>query len=90
MGPGNHQDGAGCMSRRLGDGNGNFLNYELFSIPARSLSSKWGCQGTDRVLRSGVDTGLSQEVVVYGRILNNQGLAPAGSYTDVIDVMISF
>lgn len=73
-------------TRRMTDGAGNFVNYELYRDSART--QRFGIAGgTGAVTGSG--TGSSQGVTVYGRVPAPQNATP-GNYADTITVTVSY
>lgn len=72
-------------SRRLSNGSGVFLNYNLYQdSPATVI---WGnTDGTGVVIN---DTGTGAVKTVYGKIPSGQKV-PAGSYTDTVVATITF
>lgn len=72
-------------SRKMGNGSGSNINYQLYRNSARS--QVWGTGGDAQqivLLESG-----SGSVPVYGRIAAGQSVA-AGSYTDTVNVTLTF
>lgn len=64
----------------------NYVQYELYSDPARSL--RWGSTiDTDTV--NNIGTGNSQNLTIYGRIPAPQSV-PSGSYKDTVTVTITY
>lgn len=83
----NSSDGS-VSTRRMTDGSSNYLSYQLYSDPTRT--TVWGeTSGTDDV--SGLTgTGLGLPAVVYGRIPSGQEETPTGSYSDTINVTVTY
>jgi len=72
-------------SRRLSNGSGGFLNYNLYQDSSATLI--WGnTNGTGVVIN---DTGTGVTKTVYGKIPLGQNV-PAGSYTDTVVATITF
>ncbi|WP_164852411.1 spore coat U domain-containing protein [Rheinheimera riviphila] len=71
-------------SRRMTDGNSNFVPYQLYRDNART--QLWGDAGTANELNTS-GTGASQFHLVYGRIAATT-TPPAGTYTDTIQVTV--
>jgi spore coat protein U-like protein len=69
--------------RRLSDGSGHHLSYNLFSDSARTTA--WNNVTTV----SGTGTALPQTYTIYGSIPANQS-APTGVYSDTVTVTASF
>jgi spore coat protein U-like protein len=74
-------------TRRLTDGAGNFLAYELYSDTGRS--TVWTPTGGGVVTPGAALSKTARNQTVYGRITSNQDV-PAGSYTDTIVATINF
>lgn len=72
-------------NRRMTDGSGHYLNYELYKETGRT--NRWGNAGGELVSDSG--TGSEQTLTVFGRLPGSQGLI-AGDYTDNIDVTVTY
>ena len=79
--------GATVTTRKM-TGPGSFsLAYSLFSDPARTIN--WGnTVGTDTV--SGVGTGTTEVIPVYGQIPAGQTTAGSGGYVDTITATVTF
>ncbi|WP_446719267.1 Csu type fimbrial protein [Herbaspirillum sp. WKF16] len=79
--------GASTASRKLANADGSStLNYALYQDAARTKS--WGnANGADTI--SGVGSGVSQTIPVYGYIPSGQA-ARAGSYSDVVAITLSY
>ena len=71
-------------SRRMTDGNNNFIPYQLYRDNSRT--QLWGDTGTANELNTS-GTGNSQYHLVYGRI-NSTTTPPAGVYADTIQVTV--
>ncbi|WP_348733779.1 spore coat U domain-containing protein [Rheinheimera texasensis] len=78
---GQHASGG---SRRMTDGNNNYIPYQLYRDNART--QLWGDAGTANELTTS-GTGASQFHLVYGRI-NATTTPPAGNYSDTIQVTL--
>lgn len=72
-------------TRRMADGNSNFVAYELYRDSARTQT--WGANsGVDTLASTG--TGADQSITIYGRVPSaNQA---AGSYTDAVLVTVTW
>jgi len=80
--------GASTASRKLvnADGSGTALNYGLYQDSSRTKA--WGsANGTDTL--SGVGTGATQSIPVYGQIPGGQ-TAVSGNYSDVVAITLSY
>ena len=72
-------------TRRMTDGLGNFVNYELYRDSGRS--QRWGNTiNTDTA--AGTGTGFDQGLTVYGRVPTQT--ATPGDYTDTITVTVNY
>lgn len=75
----------------------NFVDYNLYTSPSRVPSSVWG-DGTNNAgpsIESISNLGSPSDprtktIIIYGRVFGNQGLKPAGLYTDSINVLVTF
>lgn len=77
---------ATTTTRAMDDGLANYLDYELYQDSART--TVWGDTiGTDTV--SQTSTGGDESHTVYGQIPGSQ-FVPAGSYSDTINVTITY
>jgi spore coat protein U-like protein len=75
----------GSPSRRLSNGIGDFLNYNLYQDSTANLI--WGnTSGTGVVIN---DTGIGVTKAVYAKIPLGQNV-PAGSYLDTVVATITF
>jgi spore coat protein U-like protein len=73
-------------TRAMGDGSSNFLDYELYQDSGRT--TVWGdTVDTDTV--SATSAGGDESHTVYGQIPGSQ-FVPAGSYSDTINVTITY
>ena len=78
--------GATVTTRKMKDAGTNHLPYNLYSDGGRTTN--WGMTvGTDTV--AGTATGIAQTLTVYGRIPAG-ATAPAGAYTDTVNVTVSY
>jgi spore coat protein U-like protein len=79
--------GATVTSRAMGDGDSNTLNYALYTDAART--NNWGnTVGTDTV--SGTGNGSAQTQTVYGEIPGSQSGVPTGTYSDTINLTVTY
>lgn len=74
---------ASGTQRRLSDGGGHFVNYDLYSDSGRTTA--WNNTATV----SGTGTLLAQPYTVYGTIPAGQS-SPSGLYTDTVTVTATF
>ncbi len=73
-------------TRRMGDGNGNYVQYQLYQDAPGGIV--WG----DTVLTNTVEevgTGSSQSYTVHGRV-PPQATPPAGVYSDTITATVTY
>lgn len=74
------------QTRRMSNGQGQFVHYELYRDAA--MTERFGqTEGVDRLVGSG--TGTSQSVTVRGRIAAPQTV-PAGHYADRVIVTVTY
>jgi spore coat protein U-like protein len=83
LGTGSNASGS---ARRMGDGSGNFLNYELYSDSGRS--AVWNA-GAGTLSLSAAPSRVARDYTVYGRINGNQDV-PAGTYGDTVVATVNF
>lgn len=90
MGPGLNHNGAGCLNKRMSNGAGSFLNYEIHTVSGRF--AKWGCMtlGENGMMGNTYDTGADNTLTMHGRIPAGQSTPQAGAYSDTIDIILSF
>lgn len=74
------------MSTTIG-GSSYYLTYELYRDAARS--QRWGNTLTVDTA-SGTGTGSAQQLTIYGRVPPVTGQPPAGTYSDLITVTITY
>lgn len=73
-------------ARTMSDGNGHMVGYQLYSDSGRT--TVWGDTiGTDEPSETG--TGTSQDITVYGEV-PAQTTPPAGNYSDLVAVTVTF
>ncbi|WP_420427510.1 spore coat U domain-containing protein [Algiphilus sp.] len=84
-------DGANpdATSRRMENG-GNLVSYRLYSDSGRT--TLWGDGTTFGSTTGGTGTGVEQTVDVFGRVANadNASTPPAGAYSDIVTVTVTF
>ena len=79
-------NGSAVNARLMKDSGSNTLPYSLYSDSGRTTI--WGnTPATDTV--SGSGSGLLQSLTVYGSIPSGQ-TAPAGAYTDTVNVTVNY
>ncbi len=74
-------------TRRLSDGAGNFLAYDLYQDSGRSVS--WTTSGGGLLTTQAAVSKAARDFTVYGRIAGNQDV-PAGSYGDTVVATVNF
>lgn len=84
VGAGAHDGLSTGGTRALSDSNGHFVPYDLYSDTGHSTLV--AINGT---IAPGLSTGVAQTINLYGKAVGKTGL-PAGSYTDVINVSLTF
>jgi spore coat protein U-like protein len=84
LGTGSSSSGS---ARRLADGTGNFLSYDLYQDSGRSVA--WSNTGTGLLTTTAATSKAARDFTVYGRIAGNQDV-PAGSYTDTVVATVNF
>lgn len=72
-------------TRRMKNAGTDYLGYELYKEVGHT--NRWGSSGGDLV--SGIGSGAAQALTVYGNLPAGQGLI-AGSYTDIIQVTVTY
>jgi spore coat protein U-like protein len=83
LGGGSNASGA---TRRMGDGAGNFLSYELYSDSGRS--TVWNA-GSGTLALTAAPSRTARTYTVYGRVAGNQDV-PAGTYGDTVVATVNF
>ena len=78
---------ASGSARRLADGTGNFLTYDLYQDSSRSVA--WSNSGAGMLTTTAATSKAARDFTVYGRIGGNQDV-PAGSYTDTVVATVNF
>lgn len=78
--------GASFASRKLTAG-ANLLDYSIYDTAPRT--SVWGDGTAGSVTVAGTGSGSAQSINAYGRIFSGQ-TPPAGSYTDTINVTVTY
>jgi spore coat protein U-like protein len=78
-------------TRRMSDGGGNFVSYQLYTD--NSYGTIWGDGNNGSSTQAVLGTGISNsaELTVYGRIPANAAAdQPTGLYQDTVQVSLSF
>lgn len=78
---------ASGSQRRLSDGAGNYLLYDMFKDSGRSTS--WTGSGGGMLTTTAATSKTARDFTVYGRVAANQDV-PAGSYSDTIVATVNF
>lgn len=80
-------NGATKAARKLGNGDGSWLNYGIFTDTARNTVWGDGAAGTSD--KSGYGAGTAQPITMYGRIPAAQAVQ-TGAYADTITVTLTY
>jgi spore coat protein U-like protein len=78
---------ASGTTRRLSDGAGNFLPYEIYLDSGRS--TVWGTSGANLLTPAAAPSKAGRSFTAYGRVSANQDV-PSGSYTDTVTATVNF
>jgi spore coat protein U-like protein len=78
---------ASGSTRRMGDGSGHYLTYELFKESGHV--TVWGTAGGALLSPSAAPSKDARDFTVYGRVTGGQD-ATAGSYTDTVVATVNF
>ena len=84
LGLGSNASGA---TRRMTDGGGNFLTYEMYQEVA--YSTVWGSAGAALLSPVAAPSKAARNFTVYGRVTSNQDVS-AGNYTDTVVATVNF
>lgn len=79
--------GASGNTRRLSDGAGNYLTYDIYKDSGRSVS--WSSSGGGVLTTTAATSKAARDFTVYGRVAGNQDV-PAGSYSDTVVATVNF
>lgn len=74
-------------TRRMSDGAGNVLQYELYQDSNRS--AVWGNANPDWFTLAAAPSRAARNFTVYGRVPANQDV-PAGTYSDTVVATVNF
>ncbi len=77
---------ATISTRKMVNGT-NLLSYKLFTDS--TLTTVWG-DGTEGSTITGTGDGSAQSRTIYGQIPTGQTTVPAGSYSDTVNVTVTF
>jgi spore coat protein U-like protein len=80
--------GASFGTRRLTANGSDTLDYTLYRDAGRT--QVWGDGSGSTFTVTGSGSGAQQSFTVWGRIPGGQSSAPAGSYTDTVNVTITY
>lgn len=80
--------GASYTNRRMTDGGSNTLNYNLYTTAG--YTTVWGDDSGATDLIGNTGTGSAQSVTVYGRIPAGQTTVPAGDYSDIVEITVTY
>jgi len=78
---------ASGSTRRMTDGGGNFLTYELYQDA--SHSTVWGNAGAGLLSPAAAPSKTARNFTVYGQVVSNQDVT-AGSYSDTVVATVNF
>ena len=82
-------NGASYNDRAMGDGTpGELLKYNLYTTAAHN--NIWGDGTAATSDKSGVGTGMAEELTVYAQVPADQTDVPSGVYTDNITATIEY
>lgn len=79
--------GATMAVRRMTFG-ANTLNYTIHTTAGHG--TVWGNGTSSTATIGGTGTGAAQSVTVYGRVFSGQTGVPAGSYSDTVNVTVTY
>jgi spore coat protein U-like protein len=80
---------ASGSQRRMADGSGNFLSYQLYKETGRSNVWSTGSGNTRSVTGTGLGSSGEQTLTVYGRVPAQDDAKP-GVYTDIVQVTVEY
>ena len=78
---------ASGSTRRMTDGSGNFLTYELYQEAAETTI--WGTAGGGLLSPPAAPSKAARNFTVYGEVAANQDIT-AGAYTDTVVATVNF
>jgi len=84
LGLGSNASGA---VRRMSDGGGNFLTYEMYQDAGRV--TVWGNGAPNLLTPGAAPSKAARNFTVYGRVTSGQDI-PAGAYTDTVVATVNF
>ena len=74
-------------TRRMSDGSGNFLTYEMYQDAGRV--NLWGNAAPDLLAPGAAPSKAARNFTVFGRVASGQDV-PAGAYTDTVVATVNF
>jgi spore coat protein U-like protein len=78
---------ASGSTRRMTDGSGHYLTYELYQEAART--TVWENAGAGLLSPAAAPSKAARNFTVYGRVASNQDIE-AGAYTDTVVATVNF
>ena len=78
---------ASGSTRRMSDGSGNFLTYELYQDSGHI--TVWGAAGAGLLSPAAAPSKAARNFTVHGRVISNQDVT-AGSYSDTVVATVNF
>ena len=78
---------ASGSTRRMSDGAGNFLTYELYQDSGHV--TVWGNAGAGLLSPAAAPSKAARNFTVYGQVVSNQDVT-AGSYSDTVVATVNF
>ena len=78
---------ASGSTRRLTDGSGNYLTYELYQDSGHT--TVWGNAGGGLLSPAAAPSKAARNFTVYGQVVSNQDVT-AGSYSDTVVATVNF
>jgi len=78
---------ASGSTRRMSDGGGNFLTYELYQDSGHVTI--WGNSGAGLLSPAAAPSKATRNFTVYGQVASNQDVT-AGSYSDTVVATVNF
>jgi spore coat protein U-like protein len=81
----------GAATRNLKSGSGALLEYNLYSsLSNEAANSPWGNASGNWVTAAALGGGATDVLSVYAQVYSSQQTAPVGTYSDIVNVTISF
>jgi outer membrane usher protein len=81
----------GGATRNLKSGSGALVEYNLYSsLTNEAANSPWGNASSDWVTAAALTKGATDVLSVYAQVYSGQQTAPVGTYSDIVNVTISF